>query len=40
MEKVNKQELEPVFLGQRNAKDAVVSLVPQINNLLGQAEVG
>jgi multiple sugar transport system substrate-binding protein len=40
MEKVNKQELEPVFLGQRTAKDAVANLVPQINRLLQQAEVG
>jgi multiple sugar transport system substrate-binding protein len=40
MERANKTELEPVFLGQRNAKDAVSNLVPQINQLLQQAEVG
>ena len=40
MEKANKAELEPVFLGQRTAKDGVVALVPQINRLLQQAEVG
>ncbi len=40
MEKINRQELEPVFLGQRTAKEAVVNLVPQINRLLQQAEVG
>ncbi|MDQ3701544.1 MAG: sugar ABC transporter substrate-binding protein, partial [Chloroflexota bacterium] len=40
MERVNRVELEPVFLGQRTAKDAVASLVPQINRLLQQAEVG
>lgn len=40
MEKANKAELEPVFLGQRTAKDGVTALVPQINRLLQQAEVG
>ncbi|HEV2125816.1 MAG TPA: extracellular solute-binding protein, partial [Chloroflexota bacterium] len=40
MERVNRAELEPVFLGQRTAKDAVSNLVPQINQLLQQAEVG
>ncbi len=40
MERANRAELEPVFLGQRTAKDGVTALVPQINRLLQQAEVG
>ncbi|HEX2032773.1 MAG TPA: sugar ABC transporter substrate-binding protein [Chloroflexota bacterium] len=40
MEQLNKAELEPVFLGQRTAKDAVASLVPQVNRLLQTAEAG
>jgi multiple sugar transport system substrate-binding protein len=40
MERANRAELEPVFLGQRTAKDGVTALVPQINQLLQQAEVG
>ena len=40
MERANRAELEPVFLGQRTAKDGVAALVPQINRLLEQAEVG
>jgi multiple sugar transport system substrate-binding protein len=40
MERVNKAELQPVFLGQRTAKDAVTALVPQINRILQNAEVG
>ncbi|CAA9210957.1 MAG: N-Acetyl-D-glucosamine ABC transport system, sugar-binding protein [uncultured Chloroflexi bacterium] len=40
MERANRTELEPVFLGQRTAKEGVTSLVPQINRLLQQAEVG
>lgn len=40
MEQANKKELEPVFLGQRTAKDGVTALVPQINRILQAAEVG
>jgi multiple sugar transport system substrate-binding protein len=40
MERANRAELQPVFLGQRTAKDGVTALVPQINRLLQQAEVG
>jgi hypothetical protein len=40
MERVNRAELQPVFLGQRTAKDGVVALVPQINRILQDAEVG
>lgn len=40
MERANRAELEPVFLGQRTAKDGVTALVPQINRILQQAEVG
>ena len=40
MERANRVELEPVFLGQRTAKDGVAALVPQIDRLLQQAEVG
>jgi multiple sugar transport system substrate-binding protein len=40
MERVNRAELEPVFLGQRTAKEGVTALVPQINRLLQEAEVG
>jgi multiple sugar transport system substrate-binding protein len=40
MEKANRAELEPVFLGQRTARDGVTALVPQINRLLQQAEAG
>jgi multiple sugar transport system substrate-binding protein len=40
MEKANSEELTPVFLGQRTAKDGVTRLVPRINTLLQGAEVG
>jgi multiple sugar transport system substrate-binding protein len=40
MEKANAEELTPVFLGQRSAKDGVTRLVPRINTLLQGAEVG
>jgi multiple sugar transport system substrate-binding protein len=40
MEKANAEELTPVFLGQRSAKDGVTRLVPRINTLLQSAEVG
>ena len=40
MEKANADELTPVFLGQRSAKDGVTRLVPRINTLLQGAEVG
>jgi multiple sugar transport system substrate-binding protein len=40
LEKTNREELEPVFLGKRSAKDAVSTLVPRVNQLLQQAEMG
>jgi multiple sugar transport system substrate-binding protein len=40
MEKANREELEPVLLGKRSAKDGVGALVPRINQLLQQAEMG
>ena len=40
LEQANREELEPVFLGRRSAKDAVSSLVPRLNALLQQAEIG
>ncbi|MGI8913895.1 MAG: ABC transporter substrate-binding protein [Chloroflexota bacterium] len=40
MEKANSEELTPVFLGQRSAKDGVTRLAPRINTLLQGAEVG
>lgn len=40
MEKANSEELTPVFLGQRSAKEGVTRLVPRINTLLQNAEVG
>ena len=40
MEKANREELEPVLLGKRSAKDGVSALVPRINQLLQQAEMG
>jgi multiple sugar transport system substrate-binding protein len=40
IEAANREELEPVFLGKRSAKDAVTVLVPRINRLLQQAEMG
>ncbi|MBI3972145.1 MAG: sugar ABC transporter substrate-binding protein [Chloroflexi bacterium] len=40
IEQANREELEPVFLGKRSAKDAVSSLVPRLNQLLQQAEMG
>ena len=40
MERANQEELEPALLGKRSMKDAVGALVPRINALLQQAEVG
>jgi multiple sugar transport system substrate-binding protein len=40
MERANQEELEPALLGKRAMKDAVGALVPRINALLQQAEVG
>jgi hypothetical protein len=40
LEKTNREELEPAFLGKRSAKDAVSALVPRVNQLLQQAEMG
>jgi multiple sugar transport system substrate-binding protein len=40
MERINREELEPVFLGKRTAREAVTSLVPRINRLLEQAVYG
>ncbi len=40
LEQANREELEPVFLGKRSARDAVTALVPRINRLLQQAEIG
>jgi multiple sugar transport system substrate-binding protein len=40
LERANREELEPVFLGRRAAKEAVSALVPRVNQLLQQAEIG
>lgn len=40
LEKTNREELEPVFLGKRSARDAVTALVPRVERLLQQAEMG
>ena len=40
LERANREELEPVFLGRRAAREAVSALVPRINQLLQQAEIG
>jgi multiple sugar transport system substrate-binding protein len=40
MERANREELEPVLLGKRSAKDAVEALAPRIDQLLQGAEVG
>lgn len=40
MERINREELEPVFLGKRTAREAVTSLVPRINRLLQEAVYG
>ena len=40
MERANQEELETALLGKRAMKDAVGALVPRINALLQQAEVG
>ena len=35
-----RRSLTPILLGQRSAKDGVTRLVPRINTLLQDAEVG
>jgi hypothetical protein len=40
LERANREELEPVFLGRRAAKEAVSALAPRVNQLLQQAEIG
>jgi multiple sugar transport system substrate-binding protein len=40
MERANREEIEPVLLGRRSARDAVTVLAPRINQLLQQAEMG
>jgi multiple sugar transport system substrate-binding protein len=40
LERANREELEPVLLGKRSAKDAVEALAPRVDQLLQGAEVG